>query len=77
MQVGCRFNREPDIALALAFGKSEAAIKPDFQLLTLEQTKKIQESGFKSIPMDGQIYGNDRMKTYKVDGIISDFPDRL
>ena len=71
---------ETDIALALAFAKKikAHAINPNFQLLTLENRQEIQESGFKVYPWTvNEITDIDRMKKYKVDGIISDFPDRL
>jgi glycerophosphoryl diester phosphodiesterase len=71
---------ETDITLALAFAKKikAQAINPAFQLLTFANSQEIQEAGFKVYPWTvNEIADIDRMKMYKVDGIISDFPDRL
>ncbi|MBS7229789.1 glycerophosphodiester phosphodiesterase [Flavobacterium psychroterrae] len=71
---------EEDLDKALAFAEliKAHAIHPDFQLLTLENTKKMQEKRFLVLPWtvdeDKDIR---RIKSYNVDGIISDFPDKL
>jgi glycerophosphoryl diester phosphodiesterase len=71
---------EEDIDKALAFGESikAKAINPDYQLLNPENTKNIQRKGFLVLPWT--VDSNEdiqRIKSYNVDGIISDFPDRL
>ncbi|WP_342448673.1 glycerophosphodiester phosphodiesterase [Tamlana crocina] len=53
-------------------------IHPNFALLTRENVRKAQEEGFKVNTWT--VNDSDtiaRMKAYGVDGIISDFPDRL
>ncbi|WP_394776377.1 glycerophosphodiester phosphodiesterase [Flavobacterium sp.] len=71
---------EEDLDKALAFAESikAYAIHPDFQLLTLENTKEMQEKGFLVLPWtvdDSEDIR--RIKSYNVDGIISDFPDKI
>ncbi|TPG32634.1 glycerophosphodiester phosphodiesterase [Flavobacterium pectinovorum] len=71
---------EEDIDKALAFGESikAKAINPDYQLLNPENTKEIQEKGFQILPWTVDSPEDiQRIKNYNVDGIISDFPDRL
>lgn len=71
---------EKEITLALAFAKKikAQAINPAFHLLTNENVGTIQEAGFKVYPWTvNEIVDINRMKEYKVNGIISDFPDRL
>lgn len=71
---------EKEITLALAFAKKikAQAINPAFHLLTNENVGTIQEAGFKVYPWTvNEIVDINRMKEYQVNGIISDFPDRL
>jgi glycerophosphoryl diester phosphodiesterase len=71
---------EEDLDKALAFAETikARAINPDFQLLTLENTKNIQEKGFQVLPWTVNTTEDiQKIKSYNVDGIISDFPDRL
>lgn len=71
---------EEDLEKALAFAEliKANAINPDYQLLTLENTKKIQEQGFLVLPWTVNSEEDiQKTKSYNVDGIISDFPDRL
>ncbi|RKR09797.1 glycerophosphoryl diester phosphodiesterase [Flavobacterium sp. 90] len=71
---------EEDLDKALAFAETikARAINPDFQLLTLENTKNIQEKGFQVLSWTvNTIEDIQKIKSYNVDGIISDFPDRL
>jgi glycerophosphoryl diester phosphodiesterase len=67
-----------DLAISFArFLKSEA-LNPDFQLLTKEYTAKIQEKGIQVFPWTvNKADDIQRMKSFNVDGIISDFPDRI
>ncbi|PXY41638.1 glycerophosphodiester phosphodiesterase [Flavobacterium cheongpyeongense] len=71
---------EEDLDAALAFAESikAKAIHPDFQLLDKEKVQKIQERGFLVFPWT--VNSEDdikKVKNYKVDGIISDFPDKI
>ena len=71
---------ETDLDLALAFAKviQAKSIHPYFQLLTKENTERLQEKGFQVFPWTvNEIEDIKKIKTYNVDGIISDFPDRL
>lgn len=71
---------EENIHTALAFAESikAKAIHPDYHLLTPENVKEIQEKGFLVLPWTVNIEDDiQKIKSYKVDGIISDFPDRL
>lgn len=71
---------ETNVDLALAFAKfiKAKSIHPYFHLVTNENTAKMQEKGFQVFPWTvNEIEDIKRIKTYNVDGIISDFPDRL
>lgn len=71
---------ETDLDKALAFAKiiQAKAINPDFQLLTTENTKRIQKNGFDVYPWTvNEIEDIKQMKSFNVNGIISDFPDRI
>ncbi|WP_338356503.1 glycerophosphodiester phosphodiesterase [Yeosuana marina] len=65
-------------ALEFAETINAVAIHPNFALLTKENVKRAQSKGFKvntwTVNDDETIL---RMKDYGVDGIISDYPDRL
>ncbi len=67
-----------DIGLQFAEVVKAKAIHPDYTLLTMSNVKKIKEKGYKVYTWTvNEIEAIQRMKTYKVDGIITDFPDRL
>ncbi len=71
---------EIDLEEALAFAKfiQAKSINPDFQLLNLENTKKLQENGFEVFPWTvNEIEDIKRIKSFNVNGIITDFPDRV
>jgi glycerophosphoryl diester phosphodiesterase len=71
---------EEDIDKALAFAESikAYAIHPDYQLLTLDNTQHIQEKGFLVLPWTVNTEEEiQRIKSYNVNGIISDFPDKI
>lgn len=54
------------------------AIHPDYTLLTSNAVKKIKEEGYKIYPWTvNEIEAIKRMQDYNVDGIITDYPDRL
>ncbi|WP_337968263.1 glycerophosphodiester phosphodiesterase family protein [uncultured Flavobacterium sp.] len=76
--IGVLTEEDLDKALAFAEGIKASAINPDYQLLTLENTKKIQEKGFQVLPWTVNTAEDiQKIKSYNVDGIISDFPDKL
>lgn len=69
-----------DLDLAMAFAKfiKAEAIHPHFHLLTKENTKQIQENGQLVFPWTvNEIEDIQKMKLFNVNGIISDFPDKL
>jgi glycerophosphoryl diester phosphodiesterase len=71
---------ETNIEDALAFAKKikAQAINPDFQLLSKDNVSAMQQAGFQVFPWTiNEIEDIKRIQSYKVDGIISDFPDRL
>lgn len=54
------------------------AIHPDFNMLTKEDVAQIKAEGYKVYTWTVNEYKDiERMVHYKVDGIISDFPDRI
>jgi glycerophosphoryl diester phosphodiesterase len=54
------------------------ALHPDFQLLTKEHTAKIQEKGIQVFPWTvNETDAIQRIKSFKVNGIITDFLDRI
>lgn len=71
---------ETDLDKALAFAKiiQAKAINPDFQLLNIENTRKLQENGFEVYPWTvNETAEIKKMQSFNVNGIISDFPDRI
>ena len=71
---------EEDVEKALAFAEviEAEAIHPDYQLLNLENVQEMQEKGFMVLPWTvNDTEDIQKIKSYQVDGIISDFPDRL
>ena len=71
---------EENIDTALAFAESikAYAIHPDFQLLNKENTKNIQNKGFKVFPWTVNSEEDiQKVKSYNVNGIISDNPDKI
>lgn len=71
---------ETDLELAFAFAKfiKATSVHPYFPLLTIENTKKLQQKGLAVYPWTvNEIDDIQKMKTLKVNGIISDFPDRI
>ena len=64
----------------IAFAQNIRAysLHPDYKLLTFETVKSIQQKGFKIYPWTvNALEDIERLKSWQVDGIISDFPDRL
>ena len=71
---------ETDLELALAFAKFILAksIHPHFHLLTKENTAQMQEKGLQVFPWTiNEVADIQKIKTFHVDGIITDFPDRI
>ncbi|WP_338408785.1 glycerophosphodiester phosphodiesterase family protein [uncultured Flavobacterium sp.] len=71
---------EESIEDALAFAKKIKAfsINPYYQLLTKENVTLMQENGFKVYPWTANSKEDIRkIKAFNVNGIISDFPDKI
>ena len=71
---------ETDLDLAIAFAKFIKAysINPYYHLLTAENVQKIKEKGFKVFPWTiNEPEDITFVKSLEVDGIITDFPERL
>jgi glycerophosphoryl diester phosphodiesterase len=71
---------ETDLNLAISFGKFIKAysIHPYFHLLTQENVTKIKEKGFKIYPWTiNEPEDITFAKSLHVDGIITDFPERI
>jgi len=71
---------ETDLDLAISFARflKAEALHPDFQLLTNEYTAKIQEKGILVFPWTvNENNAIQKIKSFKVDGIITDFLDRV
>lgn len=65
-------------ALEWANAFSAKAIHPHFSLLTEENVQQAQEQGFKVYTWTAnETEDIERIKNYKVDGIITDFPERI
>jgi glycerophosphoryl diester phosphodiesterase len=71
---------QTDLDLAFSFAKFMKAetIHPYYHLLTKENTLKMQEKGLQVFPWTiNEIEDIQKIKALNVNGIISDFPDRL
>jgi len=71
---------EENIYTALAFAEKikAKAIHPDFQLLNAENVQQMQEQGFLVLPWTVNSEEDiQKVKTYQVNGIISDNPDKI
>jgi glycerophosphoryl diester phosphodiesterase len=71
---------ETDLSLALAFAETikAKAIHPYYHLLNLENVLQMQEKGFLVLPWTVNIEEDiQKIKSYKVNGIITDFPDKI
>ena len=71
---------ETNLDLALAFAKfiQAKSIHPYFHLLTKENTAQIQAKGLQVFPWTvNEIKDIEKIKSYNVNGIITDFPDRI
>ena len=71
---------EESIEAALAFAKKVNAysIHPDYRLLTKENVALMQENGFEVYPWTVNSKEDiQKIKSFNINGIISDFPDRI
>jgi glycerophosphoryl diester phosphodiesterase len=76
--IGVLTEENLDAALAFAEVVKAKAIHPDYQLLNQENTKEIQQKGFLVLPWTVNSEEDiQKIKSYNVDGIISDFPDKI
>lgn len=76
--IGVLTEENIDTALAFAENIKAYAIHPDFHLLNKENTKTIQEKGFKVFPWTVNSEEDiQKVKSYNVNGIISDNPDKI
>lgn len=67
-----------DAAIAFAIKIKAKSIHPDFNMLTAENVKVMQSKGFKVYPWTVNENSDiARMKSFGVDGIITDFIDRI
>lgn len=71
---------QSNLDLAFAFSKfiKAKAIHPYFHLLDTENTTQMQERGFLVFPWTvNEIEDIQKIKSYPINGIITDFPDRI
>jgi glycerophosphoryl diester phosphodiesterase len=71
---------QTDLGLAIGFADfiQAKSIHPYFHLLTKENTALMQQKGFQVFPWTvNELEDIQKIKSLRVDGIISDFPDRL
>lgn len=71
---------ETDLDLAVAFAETIKAktIHPHYHLLNEENVQAIQKKGFLVLPWTVNIEEDiQKIKNYNVDGIITDFPDKV
>ncbi len=71
---------ETDLNLAFAFAKfiKAKSINPYFHLLTKKNTARMQEKGLQVFPWTvNEPEDIQKIKSFNVDGIITDFPDRI
>nr|WP_314839170.1 glycerophosphodiester phosphodiesterase family protein [uncultured Flavobacterium sp.] len=79
-KIGIGVLTETDLDLALAFAETIQAksIHPYFHLITQESTALIQSHGFQVFPWTINAFEDiQKIKTFNVNGIITDFPDRI
>lgn len=76
--IGVLTEENLDTALAFAETIKTKAIHPDFQLLNKEKVLQIQEKGFLVFPWTVNSEEDiQKVKSYQVNGIISDNPDKI
>lgn len=76
--IGVLTEENLDTALAFAEKIKAKAIHPDFNLLNEENVRQIQEKGFLVLPWTVNTKEDiQKVKSFKVNGIISDNPDKI
>ncbi|MFC4475540.1 glycerophosphodiester phosphodiesterase [Flavobacterium chungangensis] len=76
--IGVLTEENIDTALAFAEKINAKAIHPDFNLLNKENVRQIQEKGFLVLPWTVNSEKDiQKVKSYNVNGIISDNPDKI
>ena len=71
---------ETDLSLAIAYAEfiGATSVHPQYHLLTLENTIQIKERGLQVFAWTiNEPTDIDQIKSYNVNGIITDFPDRV
>lgn len=78
IRIGILTEESIEEALALAKKAKAFSIHPYYRLLTKENVALMQKNGFEVYPWTvNSIEAIQKMKSFKVNGIISDFPDRI
>lgn len=78
IRIGVLTATDLDLAIGFATFIGAYAIHPYFHLLTAENTSVMQQKQFKVFAWTvNEPEDIDKIKAFKVDGIISDFPDKL
>ena len=78
IDLGVLTSTDIDLAIGFATFIQAKSIHPYFHLLTLENTQLMQQKGFEVFPWTvNEREDIEKIKTFEVNGIITDFPDRL
>lgn len=78
IKIGVLTEESIDTALALAKKINAFAIHPDYELLSKENVILMQQNGFEVYPWTvNSENAIQKIKSFNVNGIISDFPDRI
>lgn len=76
--IGVLTNTDIDLAFAFAKFIKATSIHPYFHLLNQQNTKQMQKEGFSIFPWTvNETEDIKRIKSFNVNGIITDFPDRI
>ena len=78
IQIGVLTETDLDLALAFAKFMQAKSIHPHFHMLSEENVSKIQSKGLQVFPWTvNEREDVEKIKSYKVNGIITDFPNRI
>ena len=78
LNLGVLTKKNIDLAIDFAKKINAFSINPYYELLNQENVTLLKENGFKIYPWTVNEFSDiDKMKLFKVDGIISDFLDRI
>jgi glycerophosphoryl diester phosphodiesterase len=78
IRIGVLTEESVDVALTFAKKIKAFSIHPDYRLLTKENVALMQENGFEIYPWTVNSTADiQKIKSFNVNGIISDFPDRI